>query len=238
MCYFFYYMGKIVNKRTYMFSTGVKNVIILILTLFFLVIMFIPMYINLKISNENGKSIFEINIFMLKGIIKFSIDISLIKFFIKREEIVMKVVEKIEKSERGDKIVTLKQIIELKEIIRLVKRSYKKRIVVKTINNYMRKKIQIKKFIWMTRVGLDDAALTGIINGVLWGIKSSLVAFLFSEKRIKQFQIEVIPVFNQNILETYFDCIIKFKLVYIIIAGYYGLKAKIKGGEISVKSSN
>ncbi|EOD01083.1 hypothetical protein L21TH_0846 [Caldisalinibacter kiritimatiensis] len=104
----------------------------------------------------------------------------------------------------------------------------------KEVNIYLLEKIKIKKLIWISKIGINDAASTGIVTGFVWALKSLIVSLISKDKTINNCKIDVQPIYSQNQFETYFNCIIKLKLVYIIIAGFIGLKAKFKGGESSV----
>jgi hypothetical protein len=101
----------------------------------------------------------------------------------------------------------------------------------KTASKYLNKKIKIKKLVWTTEVGLGDAGLNGLTCGYLWIIKSLILSSLLNNKEYEEINVNVIPNYTDSILNINFDCIIKLKLVYIINAGIYGLKAMIKGGE-------
>ncbi len=110
-----------------------------------------------------------------------------------------------------------------------MKKLYNNRFILYSLIKYLLKKVKIKKLIWITKIGLGDAALTGIISGWLWWIKSSVVTLIINKNK-KDIIIDINPDFNKINIETHFNCIIKLKLVYIIIAGINGIRTKLKGG--------
>lgn len=113
-----------------------------------------------------------------------------------------------------------------KEILK-VKKHFKYFKKHKKIMRYLGK--NIKKIYWITNIGFEDAALTGISTGLLWSIKSSILSVFISKNGLDEIDINIYPDFNKSKFEIEFNCIIKCNLVYIIIiALYIGYK---KGGE-------
>lgn len=115
---------------------------------------------------------------------------------------------------------------------------------------YITRDLQYKKFIdyiwdrlviervdWETEIGFEDAVLTVLVYGLVWQIKSILMVFVLSDKEINKINIDVITLFNENEFNTKFNCIIKIRIVYIIIVWIWLLKW-YKGGEKIDRTSN
>ncbi len=102
---------------------------------------------------------------------------------------------------------------------------------------YFWKNIKSVTIKWITNIGFNDAATTGIISSVLWTLKYTILSFVFKEKLIKNIYIDVIPEFNENKFKTKFVCIIESKVVHIIIVSLWILILN-KGGEGFVRTSN
>ncbi|CCQ92660.1 membrane hypothetical protein [[Clostridium] ultunense Esp] len=98
-------------------------------------------------------------------------------------------------------------------------------------------KLVIKRVNWETKIGFEDAFYVGTIIGSLWFLKSLIVGFLLSKKEVEDLNYNVIPIFNKNQLEIIFDCIIKIRMVYIIIVWIWQRKTN-KGGEVIGRTSN
>jgi hypothetical protein len=94
---------------------------------------------------------------------------------------------------------------------------------------WLTNKIRLKRFYWVTRIGLDDAAATAITVGGCWAIKSYLTATLWHRHRTARVRplIRVIPAYNQEIFQTDFECIFSIRLGHIIGAGIRLLRYKI-----------
>lgn len=86
---------------------------------------------------------------------------------------------------------------------------------------------------WITNVGLDDAAETAITTGMIWGLKTSILGIIFNHIQLEaQPQLAVVPQFNDPQFQTHFDCIIRIRLGYAMLAGLHLLVRiyKVKGG--------
>ncbi len=89
---------------------------------------------------------------------------------------------------------------------------------VKQINNMFRR-FRIHYLHWSTNVGTGEAASTGIISGLLWGIKSTLVAFITKQMNILQpADISVVPEFERETIKTEIDCLVSMKLADALLA--------------------
>jgi hypothetical protein len=86
---------------------------------------------------------------------------------------------------------------------------------------------------WETRVGIGDAPETAMTTGLLWGVKSSLLGFLFSSMQIEtKPKVLVEPQYNQMQFSTEFACIVKIRVGHAMVAGLLLLFRilRVKGG--------
>ncbi|WLD92376.1 DUF2953 domain-containing protein [Alkalihalobacillus sp. AL-G] len=100
------------------------------------------------------------------------------------------------------------------------------------------KKVSVEKFIWESKIGTGDAASTGLFSGLFWTMKTSTVGFLsFTTTFVAPPTIEVLPFFQEKILNTRFVCIFSFRLGQVIFAAFQVVK-NWKGRERHVRTSN
>jgi hypothetical protein len=81
--------------------------------------------------------------------------------------------------------------------------------------------MRCEKFLWRTGFGCDDAAMTGILSGVLWVLKSEV--FLLLKRRINfaaRPTIRVQPIFDTVLLEVEFECIFTIRVGNVINAAW------------------
>ncbi len=82
------------------------------------------------------------------------------------------------------------------------------------------KKVKVDKFRWDTRVGTGDAAETGIICGLIWGVKGSVAGMISNYMSLKSMpRIHVSPSFNRKIFTVQFQCIVRMRIGNLIVAG-------------------
>ncbi len=129
-----------------------------------------------------------------------------------------------------------------KKRYRKLKKNKDSKLIIKNLRyrkliNYIWDKSVFKQINWSTKIGFTDAALVGIVYGTVWGFKSILISLILRSKEIKSIDIDVIPIFNENQLDIRFNCIIKIRMVYIIIVWIWFLKL-YKGGEEVDRTSN
>lgn len=87
------------------------------------------------------------------------------------------------------------------------------------IKNFLNK-IQFRQWIWVTKVGCSDPATTGVLTGFLWYLKHFFYRKLVLYTGYSSFQpqFNVIPNFNEQLLDLEFHCIFTFKAGHIITA--------------------
>lgn len=102
-----------------------------------------------------------------------------------------------------------------------------------TVARDLEKRGRFSRFNWGTVVGSNDAALTGIVAGALWGIKETLIRSLLGGYRFgpDEPRVVILPRFKVPGWETMLDCIFAVQVGYIILAGVKGFIHSMIGGE-------
>ncbi len=168
----------------------------------------------------------------LHGLVSVKREINVIEMVASGSKPAMRLEEEMEVSGGGRPVKETGRILSLSVIIEKIRQ------VKEMIGNYMEAfryitgKTTVRYFKWETGIGTGDAALTGIISGLLWNVKTIVIAFINRRCRIlEQFKVDIKPDFERIALTTQFDCILSFKIGHAIIAGFKALKAKIKDGD-------
>ncbi|QHS23023.1 DUF2953 domain-containing protein [Virgibacillus sp. MSP4-1] len=75
-------------------------------------------------------------------------------------------------------------------------------------------KIRITEFYWSTHIGIEkDAAITGVISGLLWSIKGSLTGLMYQNMNVlTQPQINIQPNFQRDLINTHLQCMLSFRI--------------------------
>jgi hypothetical protein len=104
------------------------------------------------------------------------------------------------------------------------------------------KKIHVRKLEWITSFGVGDAAHTGMLAGVIWGLKGNFIGLLYHYTQVEMKpKLIVNPLFTQLYSETNIACMLSFRIGHAIIAAIRLLKQwkKLrKGGVHHARASN
>ncbi len=95
--------------------------------------------------------------------------------------------------------------------------------------NFGAKYLVIERLDWNSGIGLNDAMYTAISSGGLWAIKGMLVGFLSSKSRLQDINLQVEPDFNGEKVVSHLNCILKMRIVHIILITSYFLVLIVRG---------
>ena len=105
---------------------------------------------------------------------------------------------------------------------------------------YFVDKGNIKKLYFRSNIGFKDPNILGISIGIIWSLINVVFGYFFRNNdidKINEKDIQVIPMFNHEVFEIYFLCIINVSLVYIINA-YIRITKTREGGDSIARTSN
>ena len=95
--------------------------------------------------------------------------------------------------------------------------------------NFGAKYLVIERLDWSSGIGLNSAMYTAISSGGLWAIKGMLVGFLSSKSRLQDINLQVEPDFNGEKVVSHLYCILKMRIVHIILITFYFLVLIVRG---------
>ena len=95
--------------------------------------------------------------------------------------------------------------------------------------NFGAKYLVIERLDWSSSIGLNDAMYTAIGSGGLWAVKGTLVGFLSSKIRLQDVNLQVEPDFNGKKVVSRLYCILKMRIVHIILITFYFLVLIVRG---------
>ena len=213
-------------------------IIVSILMLLFVLLIFSKLTILLNYYHFNDNDDLKVEFRLWFGLIKYKIDVPLIKIDDNSPSIIVK-----RKKKKGNE-KTKKDNVSVNEIDKsdvmtsfnntkeLLEHVFKLHLIVRKFF----KKVSIKKLEWHTMVGVGDAALTGTITGGLWAIKGSIIGLLSHYLAMKQIpELSVTPHFQAAVIQTRFTGIFQFRIGHAILAGLKLIKFW-KGGKPHLKS--
>ena len=186
-------------------------VLIILISLIFIYSM--PLQYQISYNSKNISSGLKVVLKTLYGLINYKIDLADLKEkFDDKAEIRYKIdLEDIEDTINNKEKLGIEKY---KRLIINFKATYMK---YKNIIKYFIRKGSIKELKFNTEYDFEDAAVTGVITGILYSIQPSILLWIFKYAKIENCQFNINPLFKQkNIIHINFSCIIQFKLGHII----------------------
>ncbi|UII57977.1 DUF2953 domain-containing protein [Cytobacillus spongiae] len=97
-------------------------------------------------------------------------------------------------------------------------------------------KVQITELEWHSVIGIGDAAYTGMLTGAFWAVKGSIIGALSHYMKLKKSpKLSITPHFQLPISQTRLTCMIQFRIGHAMLAGIKLVKFW-KGGRPKFKS--
>ncbi|MEH7176502.1 DUF2953 domain-containing protein [Neobacillus vireti] len=214
--------------------------VLFIIILLLLLIIFSKLTIHLTYFHHNDNDELTLKFSIWFGLIKYTMNVPLIKIDDNSPSIVVKENTKMgdsgesEASQKEAQITEDDIISKWNNAKELIQHVFNLQVIV----SKFLKRIVIKHFEWHSLVGIGDAAHTGVIAGALWTIKGSIVGLISHFLSLKNMPVlSVTPHFQLAIIQTRITCIIQFRIGYAILAGLKLIKFW-KGGRPNLKMNN
>ncbi|WP_069649505.1 DUF2953 domain-containing protein [Caloranaerobacter ferrireducens] len=198
--------------------------ILLIFTFLILILLYIPISIEIEFYRKNNNNDLKIKITPIYGGSKIQINIPMVKLINFNRKLALTIKNKIEIGQNEKDIFVDKNIITYRRIISIYENFKRKRKYVIELSNYIIENLEIEEIVWISNIGTVDVSISAIISGILLQIKSLALLYLINKKEVRKINFAVCPSYQSNKFEMVFNCIIKVKLVHIIIASIKGLK--------------
>jgi hypothetical protein len=181
---------------------------IILLLIFFSMTYIKIFFIFHRLDDDNNM---RIHVFMLFDIIKLKFNIPYINIILNRN---LKPGIKIE-----EKTLKKKSVFSFREIKNIYNKIKLNSKLFKEVLRYLLSKTKLDSLKWYTHIGLDDAAVTAIFVGVVYTIQFSIVSLITANIDTQDIDVKVIPSYDSSKFEVDLSCIIKIKIVNIIVTG-------------------
>ncbi|WP_243291031.1 DUF2953 domain-containing protein [Bacillus sp. FJAT-47783] len=204
---------------------------LVILLAFVILLAITKLNISIDLLHDGDNDHFTIKFRALFGIVRYTVNIPLVKVDTEEKEIVMKEETSIgsegNNGKKKRKRITppdiLDRIHDMKELANHVIHLHK--IVRQFLQN-----VYIEKFYWHTCIGTGDAAEAGMISGVAWSIKGIVLQWISRYMKLKKKPlVSITPDFYHPVSKTSLTCMIHFRLGYAMLAGLRFVKYWVGG---------
>ncbi|CAH2716064.1 hypothetical protein BACCIP111895_03248 [Neobacillus rhizosphaerae] len=212
-----------------------------ILLLFFIIIILTKLTILVNYYHYNDNDDLKVEFRVWAGLIKYTINVPLIKIDDDSPSIVVKSHTNMGDAASGDSKQKVNQftkkdvITNLNNTTELLKRVFNLHVIIRKFFQ----KVTIKKLEWQTLIGVGDAAYTGMATGAFWAIKGSIVGLLSHYLNLKVMpEISITPHFQAAVIQTQLKCIFQFRIGHAILAGLKLIKFWKRGSPLFKKETN
>lgn len=124
------------------------------------------------------------------------------------------------KDQKNDESYCEEESHSQKGFVQKIKDYYNKFVKIKYVWHKSKKKIRktilCERLVLNLSFGLDDAAQTGIATGAVWAGVYNVISFLSNFASLREPEIKINPVFDDECVEFDGQCIIAFRIVNII----------------------
>lgn len=199
-------------------------IVLFIFLFLFILIIFTKLTILVNYFHHNDNDDLKIEFRIWFGLIKYKINVPLIKIDDDSPSVVVKSNSQLgsptDKKKESEHNVSK---FEKDDIIANLK--YSKELLIHVVNLYVivrkfLKKVTLKQMEWHSMIGVGDAAQTGTITGAIWAIKGGILGILSHYIKLKNMPIlTVTPHFQLAIIQTRLTCIFQFRIGHAILAG-------------------
>jgi hypothetical protein len=123
-------------------------------------------------------------------------------------------------NEKLEKLTFKMKPAELLQIQHRIYQWIKKVHALHHIMKRLLKGIRLEQLEWRSSIGTGDAAQTGTLSGISWGVKSNIIGLISNYLTLRTIpRIHIEPLFQEKKLETELKCMIRFRIGYAILAG-------------------
>lgn len=191
--------------------------LLLALALLVLIIVFTPLRLSLDYRRDGMKNqdYLRIEISAWFRLVRFQYEIPVVKLLTdKKEPALLLEVEGQEKAKQMNFSMS-----DMKQRLQTFKQLREHVHDLQGILRTMMRKMRCEEFVWHTRLGFGEAASTGALSGLVWGIKSAIVtcfSHYISLRAVPRLSVQ--PVWNDEVIESQFRCILRFQLIHVLVA--------------------
>lgn len=103
-----------------------------------------------------------------------------------------------------------------------------KKDVFDVIRYLAKRAVVLEKIDLKIDFGYSDAAATGLMTGILNGGAYNIISIICNNIKVKSWNVDIVPDFNNDKFDVMFSCIVRIKTVHIITVGIKALKMLTK----------
>jgi hypothetical protein len=205
--------------------------ILIALLLLLLIIIFSSIRIGIHFQRVHQNDQLGIDVKALFGLLHLKYEIPIIK--IKERFPGVEVKTELESGNEKTTLNKKRKMITPGTLMDMSKRARKKLREVYGLLDWVKQTlryIRCEKLTWYSKIGTGDAAETGILTGLTWGVKTSLLGIGLRHLTLRTVpSVNVTPMYNQRYFHSELKCILRIRVGHAILAGIRFLPRFLKG---------
>jgi hypothetical protein len=195
---------------------------VVVVALFLLLVAWMKVAVTVVFRHAKDDDEYKIVVRTLFGLIRYTIRIPLIKLETESESPGVTFVHKEgvggtrTKKEKKSKWTPR----DIAHFFRQVKQFLKQVVDLHEIMKQFYRHVTITKWEWRTTIGTGDAASTGLIAGLGWSLKYTIIGVVSRYTKMKTVPvIMIVPSYDRVVSETAFLCMFQFRIGHAMLAG-------------------
>lgn len=187
--------------------------------------------LNITYKKVDDNDIIIVQLSTLYGIIRYKIQLSSLDFINKIDHYIINFKLKYRKKEKTKNISIVKRSNTIDGFFDRIDSLFNKYKLYKKSIEYIIRKTQIKNLSVRIKYGIKDAYIAAICYGLFYILITNFIIYTQLHMNLQVNDIAIKPIFNKELLNLEFNCIIDIKLGHIITALKMFIKTS-RGSEI------
>jgi hypothetical protein len=204
----------------------------IILLVILVLVLFSSLQIGIFFRRVHNEDHLNIRVRALFGLVRLQFEVPIIKL-LQRSSPGVEVKTEIETAPNETTFHAKRKIITPSMIMNRMQKARKRLQEVYGLLDWVKqtlKYVRCDKLTWFSKIGTGDAAETGVLTGLVWGVKTTFLGVGLRMITLRTVpRVNVIPVYNHRHFHSELECILRIRVGYAILAGIRFIPRFIKG---------
>lgn len=202
-------------------------------TLLAIILLVVVSFVQIEVyfHRQHQDDEIQIKVVALYGLVKIRFNIPVIK--IKQRYPGVEVQAEAEAAKSDIASVKIRNTITPNTIMQLFQRARKRIREVYGLLEWTKQTLQYvrcEQIQWQSKLGTGDAAETGVLTGVAWGVKTSILGFGLKYLDLRTIpKLNVVPLYEQRHFYSELHCILRIRVAHAMLQGIRFIPRWIKG---------
>lgn len=206
-------------------------ILILLILILIIIILFSSVLIRVFFQRVHNEDHLNIRIRAFFGLIRLQFEVPILK--LQQNSPGLDIKTEIESAPHENTLKTKRKTITPSMIMQRMQKVKKRLKEVHGLLDWVKqtlKYVKCDKLTWHSKIGTGDAAETGVLTGLIWGVKTTFLGVGLRMLTLRTVpRVNVIPIYNQRHFHSELECILRIRVGHAILAGIRFVPRFIKG---------